>query len=363
MKLDGTAIVVAPSGRLNLMGRALSLADLLDRAVERVSVFTPDTGPLWPPASRWQAEIRRGGTPAESYSDLDPGEVRWVWLVKPLRDGYRAALQAMDTFTGARFVLDVDDDDEGLSREFLAESPLNWLRLLRSPARRQLLPRAVAHTRHRALAEADAFTAASHAVAGRCGLPEAKTLRLVHSRSIAPQRRDRWPDPAGKTHLGFFGTVRQHKGVRSIVALVRSDPDLRLHLFAGYESAGLEAIQAQIIEHPIEERQHRLFESVDAVLLPQKRSPAGEVQLPAKLLDAMRFGVPILATPTAAITEVGGETLTYVEDWDNLDRVRRKVSESQSRGPSSGAEARRRFEDELSIEAQLPAVRDFLARA
>jgi glycosyltransferase involved in cell wall biosynthesis len=362
LKIDGTAIVVAPSGQLNLMGRALSLAELLDQATQRVSVFTPDTGPLWPPASRWQADIRRGGNPAQAYSELPPGEVRWIWLVKPLRDGYRAARQAMAAFPEARFILDVDDDDEGLSREFTAESPLNWVRLLRSPARRQLLPGSIARTRRRALGDADAFTAASYAVAERCGLPEAETLRLVHSRSIPPRASERSPDPSGSIHLGFFGTVRPHKGIRSIAELVESDPDVRLHLFAGYDPTGQESIRPQVIEHPIDEPQNRQFESVDVVLLPQERSSAGEVQLPAKLLDAMRFGVPILATPTEAITEVAGETLIYVEDWDDAAGVRAKLSESLDRGSSYGAEARRLFEDELSIEAQLPAVRSFLER-
>ncbi len=363
MRLDGTAIVIAPSGQLNLMGRALSLAAVLEEAVERVSVFTPDTGPLWKPASRWQTEIRRGGDPGRTYSDLDPDEVRWIWLVKPLGDGHRAARQAMRAFPEARFILDVDDDDEGLSREFLAETPLNWLRLIRSSARRQLLPGSIARTRRRALSEAAAFTAASHAVADRCDLPRSETLRLVHSRSIAAQPRQREPDPSGSVHLGFFGTVRPHKGIRSIAALIQSDPDLRLHLFAGYDPTGLEAVRAQIVEHPIDEPQAQQFDSVDLVLLPQKRGPAGDVQLPAKLLDAIRFGVPVLATPTSAITEVAGDTLVYVEDWDDTEHVRRQLRESLAAGSIPGAEARDRFERELSIEAQVPELRAFLTRA
>jgi glycosyltransferase involved in cell wall biosynthesis len=148
--------------------------------------------------------------------------------------------------------------------------------------------------------------------------------------------------------------------MRTIAALVESDPDLRLHLFAGYDPAGMESIQSQIVEHPIDEPQVRQFESVDMVLLPQERTPAGEVQLPAKLLDAMRFGVPILASPTKAITEVAGDTLTYIDDWDDVSGVRRRFREILDDAPSFGAKARQRFEERLSSEAQLPTVRAFL---
>lgn len=354
MKADGTAIVVCPSGRSNAMGRALALAELLQRVVEEVSVFTPDSGSLWPPADRWQVEIRRGGSPAGKYEDIAPERVRWIWLVKPLGEGYRAARQLREAFPDARLIADFDDDDEGLSREFLAESPLNRLRLIRSRERRQLMPSAIARTRGRILREADAFTSATDAVAERCELPMDRALRLVHPRSVASEPRARKPDPAG-LHLGFFGTVRPHKGSQAIAALIGSDPDLRLHLYTGYDPTGFESVREQIVEHPVTEPQSRQFDAVDAVLLPQERGPAGEVQLPAKLLDAMRHGVPVLATPTTAIQEVAGTTIAYLDSWEDPTLARRAIEELAAAGPAATA-ARTRFETELSIEAMLPAV-------
>lgn len=357
----GTAIVVCPSGRSNVMGRALALAELLQRAVGHVSVFAPDDGPLWPPARRWEVEIRRGGDPARAYADLDPEKVRWIWLVKPLSEGYRAVGRLLEAFPAASLIADFDDDDEGLSREFLAETPLNWLRLARSRSRRQLMPAAIARTRGRVLGEAAAFTAATETVAERCGLPPDRALRIIHPRAVAAEPRVRTSDPEC-LHLGFFGTVRPHKGSRAIAALIGSDPGLRLHLYSGYDPTGFESVLPQIVEHPVDEPQARQFAQVDAVLLPQQRSPAGEVQLPAKLLDAMRFGVPVLATPTAAIREVAGDTIGYLDSWDDPVIARQAVEQLAAAGPAA-TEARARFESELSLEAMLPAVAQMLESA
>jgi hypothetical protein len=114
-------------------------------------------------------------------------------------------------------------------------------------------------------------------------------------------------------------------------------------------------VREQIVEHPVTEPQSRQFDAVDAVLLPQERGPAGEVQLPAKLLDAMRHGVPVLATPTTAIQEVAGTTIAYLDSWEDPTLARRAIEELAAAGPAATA-ARTRFETELSIEAMLPAV-------
>ncbi len=65
-----------------------------------------------------------------------------------------------------------------------------------------------------------------------------------------------------------------------------------------------------------------LYAEIDVVVLPQDRSPGAQAQLPAKLLDAMRFGKPILASPTAAIVEAAADTVLYVGDWSSLEEGR-----------------------------------------
>lgn len=360
MKLKGTAVVVSPGGALTSMGRVLALAELLESVVERVSVYTQDSRPLWPPSSRWDVEIRRGGNPALVYSHLNP-PVSWVWPVKPLRSCHRAAASLLDANLEAHLILDVDDDDEALTREFLASNrPLGGLRLFRTRQHRQLLPRAISHARSWFLSEAAAFSTSSYTLARRCGLPESKTFRVIHPRSRVAEPRSRNPDPKGLVHLGFFGNVRPHKGIREIAALLEANPDFRLHLFSGYDRTGLGSIREQIVEHPADGSRVEEAASVDAVLLPQERTSAGMVQVPTKLIDAMRFGVPAFVTPTEAIREVGGDTLHYLDNWDDPvasgRTLRRLLVEDESRGDR----ARELFESELSTEAMAPELRKFL---
>jgi hypothetical protein len=359
MKLKGTAVVVSPGGALHTMGRVLAVATMLASVVERVSVFTPDTDRLWPPSSRWDVELRRGGDPVRAYTDIDP-EVRWIWPAKPLRNNFRAAERLLEAHPDAHLVVDVDDDDAGLTREFLAGRRLGRLRLFRTKRHRQLLPGAIAEYRSRALEEAAAFSTSSHTLARHYGLPSARTFRMIHPRPIAPEPRARKTDPNGVVDLGFFGTVRPHKGIRSIAALIGSDPDFRLHLFAGYDPTGLESIKEQIVEHPRDGSRAQESGSVDAILLPQQRSPAAEVQVPTKLIDAMRFGVPAFVTPTEAIREVGGDTVHYLDNWDDPIASGRAVRRLLAEDGSSGERARKLFESELSIEAMAPGLSEFL---
>ncbi len=62
------------------------------------------------------------------------------------------------------------------------------------------------------------------------------------------------------------------------------------------------------------------FRHVDVVILPQDASAsAARYQLPAKLIDALRFGRPVVATDTAAIREIAGPSVALVPSWECLD--------------------------------------------
>jgi glycosyltransferase involved in cell wall biosynthesis len=62
------------------------------------------------------------------------------------------------------------------------------------------------------------------------------------------------------------------------------------------------------------------FRHIDVVVLPQDAAvPAARYQLPAKLVDALRFGRPVVATDTPPIRELAGPSVTLVSSWDRLD--------------------------------------------
>ncbi len=167
--------------------------------------------------------------------------------------------------------------------------------------------------------------------------------------------------PREQIHLGFLGTVRRHKGLGDIEALILGDSRYVLHVFRGaLPSTARERLSASLVEHDVDAPMEYLYGEVDVVVLPQDRSPGAQAQLPAKLLDAMRFGKPVVASPTAAIVEAAADTALYVEDWGSLEGVRSKVLQAHARGSALGQAALARFELQLAFEAQVGALREFV---
>jgi glycosyltransferase involved in cell wall biosynthesis len=115
-----------------------------------------------------------------------------------------------------------------------------------------------------------------------------------------------------------------------------------------------------LVEHEVDASMEDLYGEIDVVVLPQDRSPGAQVQLPAKLLDAMRFGKPIVASPTAAIVEAAADTVLYVEDWGLLEEVRSMVLQAHARGSALGEATLARFELQLAFEVQVDALREFV---
>ncbi len=144
-----------------------------------------------------------------------------------------------------------------------------------------------------------------------------------------------------------------------LVGLLERDSRIRLHLFAGSAGAYGAGFGGQVVEHPADEPWPDLFDSIDLVVLPQARTSGGEVQLPAKLLDAMRFGVPIVTSPTEAIVEAAAETVVYVESWSDLSEVAAAINRCVCNGNELGAAAKERFDRVLSLESLAPPTRQF----
>jgi hypothetical protein len=281
-----------------------------------------------------------------------------VWAVKPLSTSWGAAQAIGHALPMSLTVLDLDDADEALSSQFRAASLANRLRLHPwSP----LSPRRIRTTLARALGEADALTYASETLRSALGIAfEGPALRVPHPRRRAASRSSERA-PSERVHLGFLGTVRRHKGLGDIEALVLEDARYTLHVFRGALSSAARArMRARLVEHEVDAPMEDLYGQIDVVVLPQDGSPGAQAQLPAKLLDAMRFGKPIVASPAAAIVEAAADTVLYVSDWGSLEEVRSKLSQAHAGRSALGQAARRRFERQLALEAQVDGLRAFL---
>jgi glycosyltransferase involved in cell wall biosynthesis len=370
------AVVISPSGKTNALGRAICVADLASEVFDSVCLYAPKDGPLWPGAKRATQSVRRFGSQAELVAELrHEGQVHlgsegaaqleydgaslFVWAIKPLSSSWGAAQAIRRALPMSLTVLDVDDADEALSNQFRTASLTNRLRLHPwSP----LNPRRIRNTLASALSEVDALTYASETIRSALGIDfDGPTLCVPHPRRQVSSHSPRLRVPSEQIHLGFLGTVRRHKGFGDIEALVLEDSRYVLHVFRGaLPSPARERLNARLVEHEVDAPMEDLYAEIDVVVLPQDRSPGAQAQLPAKLLDAMRFGKPILASPTEAIVETAADTVLYVADWGSLDEVRSKVLQAHAGGSALGKAALRRFERQLAFEAQVGALREFV---
>jgi hypothetical protein len=369
-------VVISPSGKTNALGRAMCLADLASEVFDSVHLYAPEDGRLWSGAKRATQPVRRFGSPSElaaelrcqgrahlgfdggAQSECDDGSL-FVWAVKPLSSSWGAAQAIRRVLPMSLTVLDLDDADEALSSQFRAASLANRLRLHPwSP----LNPRRIRNTLASALDEADAVTYASETLRGALGIDfDGPTLRVPHPRRQATSRFTSPRTPSEHIHLGFLGTVRRHKGLDDIEALVLEDSRYVLHVFRGaLPGQARERLNTRLVEHEVDAPMEDLYGEIDVVVLPQDRSPGAQVQLPAKLLDAMRFGKPIVASPTAAIVEAAAETVIYVADWGSLEEVRSKVLQAHAGGSTLGQAALRRFEQQLACETQVGGLCEFV---
>ncbi len=282
-----------------------------------------------------------------------------MWAVKPLSSSWGAAQAIRRVLPMSLTVLDLDDADEALSSQFRAASLANHLRL---HPWNPLNPRRIRNTLASALGEVDAITYASEALRSALGIDfDGPTLCVPHPRRQATSRSTSPRAPSEYIHLGFLGTVRRHKGLGDIEALVLEDSRYVLHVFCGALPSSIrERLNTRLVEHKVDAPMEDLYGEIDVVVLPQDRSPGAQAQLPAKLLDAMRFGKPILASPTAAILEVAADTVLYVGDWGSLDEVRSKVLQAHTGESTLGQAALRRFEQQLALEAQVGGLHELL---
>ena len=351
-------VVISPTGRSNALGRAMCLAELASELSDGIRLFAPDDGDLWPGARRSSLCVERYTSSRSVLTAVRAiSGPLVVWGVKPISASWCPALQVAAALPATRLILDIDDADEALSRQFMSASLGNRLRL---HPWHPLTPTSIRRTLARASRQAHGLTYASEAVRDLLDLQSrGPLLRVPHPRHRVSALLERTPD--AHINIGFLGTLREHKGLATMERLVADEPRYRLHVFRGTVPAtSTLAGITQLVEHDVDAPMAHVYSQIDVVILPQAESVGAQVQLPAKLLDAMRFGKPTVASRSPAIYEAAGDTITYVADWDSKEDVHRKIAAAATLESGTATRAKRRFDAELALEAQVDPLRRFV---
>ena len=295
----------------NAAGRAELLARLLAPRFE-VDVVGPQFGDtVWGPVAR--SPIRHRGVRASRYphfARIVPDLLRLVdgdviYASKPRPTSFGLGLLARRR---RPLILDIDDWELG----FFYRAGF-WGRLGR--ALNLANPNGLSWTwlAERLVPAADTLTVASRFLQSRFG-----GVLVPHVRDTDawdPARQDR---SASRAALGvgerkvvmFLGTPRGYKGVDDLVEAVRLLGDGVVLVLVGVDLAGSSASRWGALpwvrllgEIPFDDVP-RFLVAADVVAVPQRATPDTVGQLPAKLIDAMALGRPIVATAVSMVPEI-----------------------------------------------------------
>jgi len=172
----------------------------------------------------------------------------------------------------------------------------------------------------------------------------------------------------------FVGTPRPHKGVMQVLEAIREcgNPDYRFAVVGtppdGAFAERLLRARGDVLrmmrEQPFS-KLPRLLAGADLVCLMQDpTSDISRYQLPAKVVDAVAMGVPVLATPTAPLEPLIAAGVVEAADATNLaGRIDKWLRASQAERAQHAEVARRWFLANASYEAVLPTLAEVIDAA
>jgi len=332
----GRVTLVTPSFENNSTGRTYCLWSLAKQLGLETRVVGVKGSRIWGPlaggAFADDCELLAGMSTAGRRRRLDEAG-RWsdvLIAVKPLPTSFGVAAEVAAR-TARPLVVDVDDPD--------FEYRLRW-----QPARRRL--------RDRVTGRRAALLHLRRALGSYPVMVSNPVLQQTYGGVVVPHARPARPAPAdpsgGQLTIRFVGSIQDHMGLdvlREAIAVVH-DEGFRL------EVSGAAPRDARPWEHwfgqTTFEQGQELVRGADLVVLPSLPRSWALAQLPAKLVDAMMCGRPVIASDLMPIRWALGGCGALVPPGD----VGALVS------------ALRRFHDvdrrrELGLRAHQRAVREF----
>jgi len=228
---------------------------------------------------------------------------------------------------GAKVVLDVHDSIPETFATKFSDGPILWRLLCLEEKVSTLVAHRVVCVNH---PQRDALVAR--------GLPASKTfvsMNVPDPRIFTARDRDRPTRKEGALNLVYHGTMVGRLGVDLIIRAVDRlrvrVPDLQLHLWGsgddldGFRAlAGrlnlLDLVHFRLEGYPLEELPSRLG-AMDIGVLGNRRTVAGDLMLPVKLLEYVALGIPVVAPRLRTIANYFADDMVSYYEPDDVDSM------------------------------------------
>ncbi|MDO8300927.1 glycosyltransferase, partial [Lacisediminimonas sp.] len=343
-RLPLTVLVLSWDVGHNPVGRSYMLAEVLNRVVRNVVLagfgFERYGSQVWEPVRDARLPVIR--MPASDTAGLLTQVDRIAQRVKP--DIVIACKPRMPSLqlaaaikhrTGCPLILDIDDHELAFfnGAQELSLAGLSALPAA-DPASEASLPfgrlwTSVAQHMRRFADEILVSNVALHRQFGGTVLPHVRDETVfdpaLYSRQLS--RLEYGIAPQAKVIL-FFGTPRLHKGIDALAVATSKlhDPAWRLVIVGSSTDRsvtnGIEKLapgRVSWLPNQPFDAIARVLAMADVVCLPQDEShPVSHYQLPAKAIDAIGMGVPLLVTGTAPLMQLVHDGVAIAVERDQL---------------------------------------------
>jgi glycosyltransferase involved in cell wall biosynthesis len=327
-------IAIGSTTRRNRIGRAFSLWMTARAAGLQFRYIGIDDGPLWEPLRDHQ-EFRSDVRVASDLADLERqvatevGPDSVLMICKPRPELFPIGRKLARS---APVIVDIDDP----------ELEIGW-GTTRLTARAAL----IAHygpSRFR-------FRWARRTVNRMHVVTSSPMLQALYGGEVVPHVREtvsrgmRHDRETAPFTVGFIGTPRPHKGIeelRAAIGALATKRAVRLCVTAPppddakpwEEWVGATSLQEGL----------RLLHDCDAVAIPSRPGPWGDLQVPVKFIDAMHAAVPAVITPRPPMLWAAGGSSIVVPDGSpsEISKALGLIADDRTLAKALGAAALRR---------------------
>lgn len=379
-KLPLTILVIAWDVGHNPLGRAHMLAEIIDRAVRKVILagfqFPRYGDAIWEPLRT--AILPTTAIEGENLPDLldriehiaSTVQPDIVVACKPRLPSLLLGLRIRDRI-GCPLILDIDDHELSF---FPDRSPLSLDALEAMPAGShadEVEPYGEVWTRlaESLIPSADQLLVSNTALQRKYGgllIPHARDETLFDP-AVQPDRtqvRASLGIPESAKVVLFFGTLREHKGIHELARAIGEieDDDFMLLVVGKAPDRYLigqlqKRTRGRVLAIPSQpfDRVPEIMMAADIVALPQDIThPISLFQLPAKAIDALAMGVPLLVSRTPPLMDLVENGVATLIDENGLARQLARIVDEHRREQTS--DTRARFLQHYSHEAAATAL-------